>query len=166
VWRFGSLAHTTLWGISGQRPTPEPAKRQYSAPSFFDAAIVLYLCGPTTRRAREVRRAAGSDLIEIHRGHQAEAKLYWQHGQHGDIFLRRRAKDGAPRRSGVALTERNITEAIEYAQAIAHPTHARFPETLTKVIEAAIAASEQNQMEETCAQLNHAINLAQDMGYL
>jgi len=34
------------------------------------------------------------------------------------------------------------------------------------VIEAAIAASEQNQMEETCAQLNHAMNLAQDMDYL
>jgi tetratricopeptide (TPR) repeat protein len=66
----------------------------------------------------------------------------------------------------VALTEQNISEAIEYAQALAHPTHARFPGTLTAAIEAAIAASEQNQIEEARAQLNHAMNLAQEMGYL
>jgi tetratricopeptide repeat protein len=66
----------------------------------------------------------------------------------------------------VALSEQKVSEAIEYAQALVDPTQARFPETLTASIDAAIAASEQNQIEETCFQLNHAMNLAQDMGYL
>jgi len=46
VWRFGALAHTPFWGILGQRPTPELAKRPAFNASIFGAAIASYHCGP------------------------------------------------------------------------------------------------------------------------
>jgi hypothetical protein len=47
VWRFGMLARAALWGNSGQRPTPEPAKRTAFNASIFGAAIASHHCGPT-----------------------------------------------------------------------------------------------------------------------
>jgi hypothetical protein len=66
----------------------------------------------------------------------------------------------------VAFAEQNTSEAIEYARALLHPTQNRFPGMLTIVLEEAVAASEQNRMEDACTHLNRALELAQEMGYL
>ena len=42
----------------------------------------------------------------------------------------------------------------------------RQPDEITAALEAANAASEQNQIEEARAQLNRALNLAEEMGYI
>jgi tetratricopeptide (TPR) repeat protein len=67
---------------------------------------------------------------------------------------------------GVALAEQNLPEAVEYARMLLGPKQMRQPDEITAALEAAIAANEQNQIEEAGAQLNHALNLAQEMGYL
>jgi hypothetical protein len=66
----------------------------------------------------------------------------------------------------ISFAEQNDSVAIEYAHALLHPTQARMPEPLTSALEAALAASEQEQAEETRARLDRAVRLAQEMGYL
>ncbi len=67
---------------------------------------------------------------------------------------------------GVALAEQNISEAVEYARTLLDPKQMRQPDEITAALEAAIAASDQNQIEEAGTQLNHALNLAQEIGYI
>ena len=67
---------------------------------------------------------------------------------------------------GAALAEQNVPEAVEYARMLLDPKQMRQPDELAAALEAAIAASEQNQIDEAGAQLNHALNLAQEMGYI
>lgn len=66
----------------------------------------------------------------------------------------------------VAFAEQNLIEACGYAQALLHPTQAHLPEALTASLKAAVTAREQAQPEEARTQLQQAINLAQEMGYL
>jgi hypothetical protein len=67
---------------------------------------------------------------------------------------------------GVALAQDRISEAIEHARALLAPTQQLLPDALTKVLEAAIEASENGQLETARAQLNQAMSLAQENGYL
>jgi hypothetical protein len=66
----------------------------------------------------------------------------------------------------VAVAEQKLAEAVETARALLHPTQMRLPDALTAALEAAIVASEQNCIEDTGTQLQRAINLAQEMGFL
>jgi len=66
----------------------------------------------------------------------------------------------------VALAEENLAETIEYARALLHPDQAHLPEALTVRLKTALAASEQDQTQETLAQLKQAVILAEEIGYL
>jgi hypothetical protein len=66
----------------------------------------------------------------------------------------------------VAVAERNIEEAIECARVLLEPKQMRLPDKLTSVLEAAIAASEQDELDRAGAELERAVTLAEGLGYL
>jgi tetratricopeptide (TPR) repeat protein len=107
--------------------------------------------------------------IAWHEGHLSEAR---EQGRES-LELTQAFASGSPFKwtalwplIGVALEEQNISEAIEYARDLFQPMQMRQPDALKEMLEAAIAASEQIQMEEARTQLERAMKLAQEMGYL
>ncbi len=67
---------------------------------------------------------------------------------------------------GVALVRDQVTETFAYARALLEPMQQRLPDALTKCLEAAIRAGEQEQPETARKHLDQAIELAQEMRYL
>ena len=67
---------------------------------------------------------------------------------------------------GVELAQNNISEVIEYAEAMLAPTQQRLPTELLGVVEEAVKEWRRNQLEETRTRLDRAVTLAHEMGYL
>jgi class 3 adenylate cyclase/tetratricopeptide (TPR) repeat protein len=66
---------------------------------------------------------------------------------------------------GVALAQELDTEAVEYARAMLEPSQQRLPEALNLALEKAIKTLEKGELKMG-THLNHAIELAQELGYL
>lgn len=172
------------------QPLLEPAERSGDAIRLSRCVTYLMMLARMRGQVAETRSYIPRVLELAWAGqmtnytYTAKACLAWAAWREGDLTeAREQARTGLELLQGglgnypvkwpalwpllaVAFNEQNYSEAIEYARALMHPTQARLPETLTAALEAAIAASEQNQTEETRAQLHRAMNLAHEMGYL
>ena len=67
---------------------------------------------------------------------------------------------------GVALAQDQVSEAVDYARALLEPTQQLLSEALTAIVEEAIHTWEGGDLEETRTNLDQAVELAQEMGYL
>jgi hypothetical protein len=66
----------------------------------------------------------------------------------------------------VELAENNISEVIEYAEAMLAPTQQQLPTELLGVVEEAIKEWRRDRLEEARTRLDRAVTLAHEMGYL
>ena len=67
---------------------------------------------------------------------------------------------------GVALVQESETEAVDYARAMLEPSQQSLPDALNLVLEKVIKTLEGGEFEKISIHLNHAIELAQELGYL
>jgi len=67
---------------------------------------------------------------------------------------------------GVALAQELNTEAVDYARATLEPSQQCLPDALNLVLGKVIKTFEGGELEKTSIHLNHAIELAQELGYL
>jgi hypothetical protein len=67
---------------------------------------------------------------------------------------------------GLAATSGQLALAVDYVRLLLAPTQQRPPETLLTVLEELLHAWDAGQRERVHSLLQHAMSLAQDMGYL
>jgi tetratricopeptide (TPR) repeat protein len=66
----------------------------------------------------------------------------------------------------VAVKRQQIPEALDHAQALLHPQQQKLPDPLEASLEAAIQAGDDGQGDTARQRLKHAIQVAQETGYL
>jgi tetratricopeptide (TPR) repeat protein len=64
------------------------------------------------------------------------------------------------------LAQERVSVAIDHVQVLLEPSQQQLPHELTSVLENAINTWGSGELEMTCTYLNHAIELAQELGYL
>jgi tetratricopeptide (TPR) repeat protein len=67
---------------------------------------------------------------------------------------------------GVALAQDQVSEAVDSARGLLEPTQQRLPDALMVVVEEALQAWDDGQLETAHAHLQRAIAVAEEMGYL
>jgi tetratricopeptide (TPR) repeat protein len=67
---------------------------------------------------------------------------------------------------GVALEQESKADAVDYARAMLEPSQQSLPDALNLVLEKVIKTFEGGELEKISIHLNHAIELAQELGYL
>jgi hypothetical protein len=66
----------------------------------------------------------------------------------------------------MAKAREQFSESADLARQMLHPAQQRFPDSLAALLEAAIRATENDELEASRAQFEQAVELAQQMGYL
>jgi hypothetical protein len=67
---------------------------------------------------------------------------------------------------GVAAAQQQLAPAMQYMRRLLAPEQQRLPDALTNLLEAAIQAWDSNLPETARSDLQRAVGLAQEMGYL